>query len=134
MPEKRITTRKDKMNVPTFGTSSYNAEFPNWNNGKNDVYHEKHPQFPYYSLPFKGASSYTRNHTDNPMKELKRQQKLLQSHTTTLKVDSYQPAYFEFETTNQKNYKPYTISQRPQTTKPKVEAVKTSAFGQHFDT
>ena len=59
---------------------------------------------------------------------------MLQSHTTTLKVDSYQPAQFEFETTNQKNYKPYTVTQRPQTTKPKVEAVRTSAFGQHFDT
>jgi hypothetical protein len=32
--------------------------FPNWKNGQNDIFHEKHPQYPFYSLPFKGESNY----------------------------------------------------------------------------
>jgi len=53
--------------------SSYQAAFPNWDNGKNDVFHEKHPQYPYYSLPFKGDSTYKQNFTDKQLRELKRQ-------------------------------------------------------------
>jgi len=44
--------------------SSYQASFPNWENGKNDVFHEKSPQYPYYSLPFKGNSTYKVAHTE----------------------------------------------------------------------
>ena len=39
---------------PIQQSSSYSAAFPNWENGKNDIFHEKHPQFPFYSLPFNG--------------------------------------------------------------------------------
>lgn len=52
-------------------TSSYMASFPDWDNGKNDVFHEKHPQYPFYSLPFQGHSTYAKTHTDKPGKELK---------------------------------------------------------------
>jgi hypothetical protein len=47
-----------KNDAPASKMSHYQAEFPNWQNGKNDIYHERHPQYPYYSLPFKGDSNY----------------------------------------------------------------------------
>ena len=59
---------------PIVQTSSYKASFPDWNNGKNDVFHEKHPQFPFYSLPFQGESTYAKHHTERQIKELKKQQ------------------------------------------------------------
>jgi len=43
---------------PIQQSSSYKAQFVDWKNGKNDIFHEKHPQFPYYSLPFQGDSTY----------------------------------------------------------------------------
>lgn len=43
---------------PTIKYSSYQANYPNWKNGHNDVFHEKEPQYPIYSVPFRGASSY----------------------------------------------------------------------------
>ena len=45
-------------NKPILGQSSYMKSFPNWQNGNNDIFHEKHPQYPFYSLPFKGESNY----------------------------------------------------------------------------
>ena len=48
----------DNEKKPILGHSSYAKAFPNWRNGHNDIYHEKHPQYPFYSLPFKGESSY----------------------------------------------------------------------------
>lgn len=49
---------------PIVQTSSYKASFPDWENGHDDVFIEKHPQYPYYSLPFAGESTYAKNHTD----------------------------------------------------------------------
>ncbi len=65
--------------APIANTSSYQAEFPNWQNGKGDIYHEKQPQYPYYSLPFRGDSSYKMNFTEEQMKELKKHQKLIET-------------------------------------------------------
>ena len=67
--------------------SSYHASFPNWDNGKNDVFHEKHPQYPYYSLPFNGGSTYKNNFTERQARELKRLQELIDSnaHSNNLK-------------------------------------------------
>lgn len=38
--------------------TAYQNEFQNW--GPNEVIHEKDPQYPYYSLPFRGTTSYAR--------------------------------------------------------------------------
>jgi len=72
---------------PIQQTSSYNASFPNWDNGKNDVFHEKHPQYPYYSLPFNGGSTYKKNFTERQARELRRMQDLLDknAHSNNLK-------------------------------------------------
>ena len=43
---------------PIIGTSNYQKSYPNWRNGQGDIFHEKEPQFPFYSLPFKGESNY----------------------------------------------------------------------------
>jgi len=49
---------------PIVNTSSYKASYPDWDNGKDDIFHEKHPQYPFYSLPFQGESTYAKNHTE----------------------------------------------------------------------
>ena len=49
---------------PILGTSAYQKSFPNWHNGNNDVFHEKQPQYPFYSLPFKGESNYKQSFTE----------------------------------------------------------------------
>lgn len=94
---------------PTQKTSSYNAAFPNWDNGKNDVFHEKEPQYPYYSLPFNGGSTYKNNFSERQGQELKRMQKLLDTnaHSNNLKLSGYVPANFDFQTTNSKNFKDF---------------------------
>ena len=57
-PKKKKIRRPDGEAKPIMGQSSYQKAFPNWRNGQNDVFHEKHPQYPFYSLPFKGESNY----------------------------------------------------------------------------
>lgn len=57
-PTKQKARTVEKNNAPCQQKSTYQAEFPHWQNGKNDVYHEKSPQYPFYSLPFKGNSQY----------------------------------------------------------------------------
>lgn len=54
--------------APLAKMSHYGLEFPNWKNGGGDIYHEKQPQYPYYSLPFKGDSSYKLTYTEDQMK------------------------------------------------------------------
>jgi len=49
---------------PIQQSSSYKACFVDWKNGRDDVFHEKHPQFPYYSLPFNGNSTYAKTFSD----------------------------------------------------------------------
>lgn len=57
-PVKRAIRMHVDEQKPILGQSLYQKSFPNWQNGHGDVYHEKHPQYPFYSLPFKGESSY----------------------------------------------------------------------------
>ena len=77
IPSKKEARKAEKSEAPCQQSSSYAAGFPNWNNGHKDVYHERHPQYPYYSLPFKGNSSYAKNFTEEQMKELKRHQDMI---------------------------------------------------------
>jgi hypothetical protein len=74
---RRSVERIPHQQVPIMGSSSYANQYPNWKNGNQDVYIEKHPQYPVYSLPFSGNSSYKNNFTEDQIKELKRQQKNL---------------------------------------------------------
>ena len=71
---------------PIQQTSSYNASFPNWDNGKNDIFHEKHPQYPYYSLPFNGGSTYKNNFTERQQKELRRMQEMIDNSSKNNKL------------------------------------------------
>lgn len=109
IPQKKEMKAIPKNDAPAAKMSHYQSDFPNWQNGKNDIYHERHPQYPYYSLPFKGDSSYKRNFTEEQMKQLKRHQTLVESlgqpgaaaTVSQLRVSHYKPQKFEFETTNQ---------------------------------
>ena len=45
-------------------TSTFKANYPNWKNGENDVFHEREPQYPVYSLPFRGKTTNLLTYTD----------------------------------------------------------------------
>lgn len=53
---KKLKAPSPKSYIPF--KSSYQAEFQDWK--PTEVIHEKDPQYPYYSLPFKGNSAYAR--------------------------------------------------------------------------
>ncbi|CDW76087.1 UNKNOWN [Stylonychia lemnae] len=133
-PQRKSMQRAPKSDAPAQQQSSYMAGFPNWNNGHQDVYHEKHPQYPYYSLPFKGSSSYQNSFTEEQMRQLRKHQEMIASLGKTSSVNHYQPHQFDFETTNQSEYKPFRLANRPITQKPVVEPVRTKAFPLHFET
>ena len=58
LPQNVPDQKLEEEPKPIVQMSSYMASFPNWDNGKKDIFHEKSPQFPYYSLPFQGHSTY----------------------------------------------------------------------------
>jgi hypothetical protein len=39
-------------------TSTNSMSYPNWQNDAQEVNRVKQPQYPHYSLPFRGSSSY----------------------------------------------------------------------------
>ena len=39
-------------------------------NGRNDIFHEKAPVFPFYSLPFRGDSYYKEQFTEEQQQKL----------------------------------------------------------------
>ncbi len=57
-PREKKTVSAEKFDAPVAKMSSYAANFPNWRNGSKDIYHEKTPQYPVYSLPFSGNTAY----------------------------------------------------------------------------
>lgn len=69
-PSQPVDRRIVEEPKPIMAMSSYMASFPNWENGKKDHFIEKTPQFPVYSLPFSGESTYKNTHTENVMKDL----------------------------------------------------------------
>lgn len=137
-PKKREVVEAPK---PIQQTSSYHASFPNWDNGKNDIFHEKHPQYPYYSLPFNGGSTYKQNFTERQARELKRMQELLDANknSNSLKLSGYIPTNFEFTTTNSKAFKDFRFEnahspERVKKCAPAVHTVKTKSLPGHFKT
>ena len=42
-PKIKETKKLNDDKKPIVGFSSYQKSFPNWKNGQNDVFHEKHP-------------------------------------------------------------------------------------------
>ena len=63
-PHQKEIKKLDDEKKPIVAFSSYQKSFPDWRNGQNDIFHEKHPQYPFYSLPFKGESNYKANYTE----------------------------------------------------------------------
>jgi len=151
--------------------TAYQSEFMNW--GPNEIIHEKEPQYPFYSLPFQGNSSYSKtfcggnndgksgrgvpfgveavNHKNNKSPSSKHGMSTGYANPGAFGGSySYNNAHMgkstsnlrpllgtndnHFETTNQRNFKDYQIKHRPQTCKPKVEAVRTGTNPGHFRT
>lgn len=79
LPPKRELRALPKNDAPAQKMSHYMAEYPNWQNGKNDIYHERQPQYPYYSIAFKGDSTYKQTYTEEQMRQLKRHQHLVET-------------------------------------------------------
>jgi hypothetical protein len=114
------------MKKPIFGMSSYSKNFPNWRNGKGDIFHEKHPQYPFYSLPFKGNSQYKQSFTEEQMLKLREHQNLIRkigNSSNNIGLAQYQPLPFESKTTNQKTYKGFKLTGKPEVQTQKVDPV-----------
>ena len=79
IPKKKQMKKYDDEGKPILAQSSYMKSFPNWKNGHNDVFHEKQPQFPFYSLPFKGDSNYAQNFTEEQQRRLREHNEMLRS-------------------------------------------------------
>ena len=193
-PYKVYPNEKKKMKAPSPQKgppikSSYQSDFQNW--GPNEIIHEKDPQYPYYSLPFKGSTNYARTFCGGSDDEnagrgmpfgMDSVKGLIGSGKGDPRNHAYSTGYNHgpysgmeghggqgghggyggygnssngtmgksvtnlkpflattnagatFETTNQRAFKNYQIKHRPQTCKPKVEAVRTTGNPQHFTT
>ena len=77
IPKKKQLRRFEDEGKPIVAQSTYMKNFPNWKNGGGDIYHEKHPQYPFYSLPFKGDSSYAMNHNEEQQRKLREHNQML---------------------------------------------------------
>ncbi|CDW73089.1 UNKNOWN [Stylonychia lemnae] len=143
VPQKISGQKGPQQNVPFLEGSIYKSQYQNW--GKSEQLIEKTPQYPVYQLPFKGKSQYQEKFTqqshrqrsdsayDSSRPESANPQFMARS-SSHLKLGAFQPQKFDFETTKQKDYQPFKITQRPQTSKPDVEPVKTHADPKHFET
>ena len=76
-PKKKELRKYDDEGKPILAQSSYQNAYPNWRNGNKDIFHEKHPQYPFYSLPFKGESNYKHSFTEEQMMKLKKHNEML---------------------------------------------------------
>lgn len=97
--------------------SMYAKNFPNWDNGKMDVFHEKHPQYPYYQEPHRGKSHYQEQFTKEQMRAFKKQQEELmalgamaKNANNSLKLGTYASKPFTFATTNNEKLKDFKIA------------------------
>lgn len=123
--------------APIQATSHYQQLFPNWKNGGGkDIFHEKHPQFPVYSLPYRVSTTYKDQFVPNKTEELRRQTKRVQSGQNRLPITNFHPQGFDFETTNNRVYQDFRFN-RPEKViyqTPAFGPVETQAPGIHFST
>lgn len=83
LPAEQRERRVMEEKKPIVGMSSYSAAFPNWQNGKTEPFIEKAPQFPVYSIPFAGDSTYKQTHTDKVMRDLIKHKQMLQANRSS---------------------------------------------------
>ena len=77
IPKKKQLRKFEDEGKPIVAQSTYMKNFPNWKNGQGDIFHEKQPQYPFYSLPFKGDSSYAMNHNETQQRKLREHNQML---------------------------------------------------------
>jgi hypothetical protein len=88
------------------------------------------PQYPVYQLPFKGQSTYKDCHN----KDTVNAKPDIMPHRSTIDLKQMVPHKFSYETSKQHDYKGFQMQQRPQTAKPKVDAVRTKMPEGHYNT
>ena len=83
---KAVSTRKREARVdgPMATTTDYKERYPDWKNGKADFFIEKKPQFPFYSLPFRGQSSSKHDYSPGKIEALKKQAELREKHMSPI--------------------------------------------------
>jgi len=82
-PAQQAERRVIEEKKPIVGMSSYSAAFPNWQNGRTEPFIEKAPQYPVYSIPFAGDSTYKQTHTDKVMKDLIKHKQMLAANRSS---------------------------------------------------
>ena len=107
--------------VPFHSSSTYKADFPDWKAQPHHI--EKHPQYPVYSLPFKGKTLYN-DMIANPSQRggaagaggIEKYSEKTQSTRfhmgapdQAIKGALYAPVRFMHQTTAQTDYKPFKI-------------------------
>eukprot|EP00347_Sterkiella_histriomuscorum_P023022 403336254 len=139
IPQTGKMVKAPQQNVPFIEGSIYKSQYQNW--GESNQLIEKTPQYPVYQLPFKGQSIYQQNfqssrdgQSGNNSRPESAQVNIMARSSSHLKLGGFQPQKLDYETTKQKDYQPFKITQRPQTSKPNVEAVRTHANPAHFQT
>lgn len=107
IPKKKPMNTYDDGDKPMLAQSNYMKDFPDWRNGRNDVFHEKQPQYPFYSLPFKGGSNYQETYTEDQQRKLKEHNEMIRkigergkSAAAVIRLKQYVPHKFESQTTN----------------------------------
>ena len=103
VPQSKSKRHLNSDKVPLIDRSAYKSEFPNW--GASDFLIEKAPQYPVYSLPFKGQSVYAQNFQSvTNLKQLQRPESahssLMHASQSQLKLGAFTPMQFNYETTS----------------------------------
>eukprot|EP00347_Sterkiella_histriomuscorum_P016390 403353370 len=116
-PEPRLRTIRDGYisNAPSKQKTDYQMDYPDW--GKNLVFREKNPQYPVYSLPFKGKSAYNDGYNNTPharRKEIQGEQERFRQTSTSrlskIKLQAFVPPEVTYQTSMQNDYKPFIIN------------------------
>ncbi|CDW82272.1 UNKNOWN [Stylonychia lemnae] len=117
----RVKTPKEGFmtNAPSTIKSDYKSDYPDW--GANPIFREKRPQYPFYALQFKGNTSYKdgfqkkektktvqdqmRETSNSRMSRIKQ----ISHYFHQLRIQTYVPAQFTFQTSMQSDYQPFTV-------------------------
>lgn len=75
---------------------------------------------------------YKAQHNKDSVSQLGRQDNF--AHQATINLQQMVPHQFAFETSKQRDYKGFKMQQRPQTAKPRAEAVRTHMPQGHYNT
>ena len=98
-------------------TSDYRDKFPDWKNGKKDIFHEKHPQYPVYQLAFRGNTTNMEEYTKGKMDKIRSLVETIHNEKTKLGVKPYTTSDFGFVTTNNAMFQDFKFKDKVEKTR-----------------